>query len=93
MFPPRRKQTEKEFLHEVYRSPMLWMLSIALGYWIIDAFKKHEMSTIGVSLIWTLICGGIYFGLRRSQFNLRWMLKVLPVFAIPPCVALLYQML
>ena len=93
MLPPRKKQTEKEFLREVYRSPMLWMLSIALGYWIIDAFKKHEVSTIGVSLVWMLTCGGIYFGLRRSQFNLRWMLKALPVFAIPPCVALLYQVL
>lgn len=93
MLYPRIKKTEKEFLREVYQSPMLWMLSISLGLWIIDAFKTHEMSTITTSLIGTLICGGIYFGLRSSQFNLRWMLKALPVFAIPPCIALLYQVL
>jgi len=64
-------------------SPIFWMLSLSLAFFIYQGFVKHEWTDPLVSLGYTVLLGGLFLLIRRERFDKRELLNSLGFFFIP----------
>ncbi len=79
MLKTKGKYVERKLLV----SPIFWMLSLSLAFFIYQGFVKHEWSDPLVSLGYTVLLGAFFLLLRRERFDKRELLNSLGFFFIP----------
>lgn len=72
-------------------SPIFWMLSLSLAFWIYKGFVNHEWTDPLVSVVFTFLLGGVFLLVRRDRFDKRELANALGFFFIPSIAVLIVK--